>query len=83
MPEFIDFHEGYHNLTQELLTESLKRDRQFEAAEGVHFKRAWADPSTGRMFFLSEAPDKQAVLRVHLKAGHGTHHIFELPYSAE
>ena len=83
MPEFIDFHEGYHNLTQDLLEQSFKRDRENEASEGVHFKRSWADPSTGRIFCLSEGPSKLAVLRVHQKAGHATHFIFEVPYSSE
>ena len=41
----------------------------------VVFQRWWADPATGKVFCLSEAPNKEAVLRVHAKAGHPTEQI--------
>ena len=34
----------------------------------MKFLKAWADPSTGKVFCLSEGPSKEAVLRVHQRA---------------
>jgi Nickel responsive protein SCO4226-like len=50
-----------------------------EAAEGVHFERAWLDPESGMVFCLSTGPSKEAVRRVHEKAGHPADEIYELP----
>jgi Protein of unknown function (DUF4242) len=41
----------------------------------VHFERAWLDPASGKVFCLSSRPSKEAVLRVHEKAGHPTEEI--------
>jgi hypothetical protein len=60
-----------------------ERDLAIEAAEGVHFERAWLDPDSGKAFCLSSGPSKQAVLRVHEKAGHPTGEIYELPVEVE
>ena len=35
----------------------------------MKFLKAWADPSTGKVFCLSEGPSKEAVLRVHPTRG--------------
>ncbi len=34
---------------------------------------------SGKVFCLSEGPNKDAVLRVHKKAGHATEEIYEVP----
>ena len=39
---------------------------------------AWLDPESGKVFCLSSGPSKEAVLRVHDKAGHPTEEIYEL-----
>jgi hypothetical protein len=44
-------------------------------ARPVHFERAWLDPASGKVFCLSSRPSKEAVLRVHDKAGHPTEEI--------
>jgi hypothetical protein len=44
----------------------------------VHFERAWLDPVAGKVFCLSSGPSREAVLRVHEKAGHPTTEIYEL-----
>jgi hypothetical protein len=51
------------------LCEAHERDPAIEAAEGVHFERSWLDPESGKVFCLSSGPSKEAVLRVHYKAG--------------
>jgi hypothetical protein len=55
------------------LREAHERDLAVEAAEGVHFEHVWLDPVSGKVFCLSSGPSKEAVLRVHDKAGQGTH----------
>src|SRR5204863_3168296 len=65
MPEFMDTHDGFFGATQEQVAEAHYHDLAIEAAEGVHFKHWWADPTTGKVFCLSDGPSKEAVLRVH------------------
>ena len=59
-----------------------QRDLDIEAAEGVHFERAWLDPESGTVFCLSTGPSKEAVQRVHEKAGHPPDEVYELPVEA-
>ncbi len=49
----------------------------------MHFEHAWLDPDSGKAFCLSSGPSKEAVLRVHQKAGHPTEEIYELPVEVE
>ena len=83
MAKFIDIHNGMKGIDQKQLAESHRKDSELEAAEGVHFLHAWADPKSGKVFCLSEAPNKEAVLRVHKKAGHATDEIYEVPLEIE
>jgi hypothetical protein len=43
----------------------------------VNFKHAWGDPTTGVVFCLSEAPNAEAVKRIHERAGHPTDEVYE------
>ena len=83
MPRFIDIHNGMKGVTKQQLAAEHKKDIDLQAAEGVKFLHAWADPSTGKVFCLSEGPNKEAVLRVHRKAGHSTEEIYEVPVEVE
>jgi len=38
-----------------------------------------ADPTTGKVFCLSEGPSKEAVMRIHERAGHPTTEVYEIP----
>lgn len=80
---FIDVHTEMKGIDQKALAEAHKQDLKLEKAEGVHFLHAWADPTTGKVFCLSEGPSKEAVLRVHAKAGHPTEEIYEVPLEIE
>jgi hypothetical protein len=82
MPKFMDVHSGFVGATEELRA-AHERDLAIEAGEGVHFERAWLDPDSGKVFCLSSGPSKEAVLRVHDKAGHPTTEIYELPVEVE
>ena len=79
MAKFMDVHSGFVGVTEEQLRAAHEHDLAIEAAEGVHFERAWLDPESGKVFCLSDGPSKEAVLRVHEKAGHPTEEIYELP----
>jgi hypothetical protein len=79
MARYMDVHSGFKGVTREQLDEAHRKDLAIEKQEGVHFVKAWADPVSGKAFCLSEGPSKEAVLRVHEKAGHPTTEIYEVP----
>lgn len=83
MARFMDVHSGFVGVTEDQLREAHERDLAIESAEDVHFERAWLDPEAGKVFCLSSGPSKEAVLRVHDKAGHPAEDIFELPVEVE
>jgi hypothetical protein len=79
MAKFMDIHSGFFGVTAEQLMEAHQADLDIESQEGVHFVSAWLDPVGGKVFCLSTGPDKDAVLRIHERAGHPTSEIYELP----
>lgn len=78
MAIFMDVHTEMKGITQRDLEQAHREDLKYEQAENVHFLQAWADPSTGRVFCLSEGPSREAVQRVHQKAGHAADEIYEV-----
>ena len=78
MEKFMDVHSGFFGVTGDQLREAHDRDLAIENDEGVHFERAWLDPESGKVFCLSTGPSKEAVQRVHEKAGHPTAEIYHL-----
>jgi hypothetical protein len=76
---FMDVHSGFVGVTGQQLKEAHERDLAIEKDEGVHFERAWLDPELGKVFCLSSAPSKEAVMRIHERAGHPTAEVYELP----
>jgi len=78
MSQYMDVHSGFFGVTAEQLKEAHDRDLAIEADEGVHFERAWLDPAAGKVFCLASGPSKEAVLRIHERAGHPTPEIYEL-----
>ena len=83
MPLFMDIHDGFFGVSQQDVAGAHQKDLEVEASEGVHFHRWWADPTTGKVFCLSEGPSKEAVLRVHEKAGHPTEEIYQVSLAGE
>lgn len=80
MARFMDVHSEMKNITQAQLEQAHNEDLKYEKEEqGVHFLQAWADPTTGRVFCLSEGPDRAAIERVHRRAGHAVEEIYEVP----
>ena len=70
MPEFMDVHTGMAGITPEGLMEAHNADLAIQDDEKVNFKHAWADPESGMVFCLSEAPSAEAVQKIHERAGH-------------
>ncbi len=79
MARFIDVHSGFVGVTAEQLHQAHQADLAIEADEDVHFERAWLDPEAGKVFCLSTAPSKEAVVRIHERAGHPTTEVYEVP----
>ena len=82
MPEFMDVHHGMVGITAEGLKEAHDADLAIQDEEGVVFKQAWADPVLGIVYCLSEAPDREAVQRIHARAGHPADEIHEITVTA-
>ena len=79
MTKFMDVHSGFVGVTREQLKEAHERDLAIEGEEGVHFEHAWLDPEIGKVFCLSSGPSKEAIMRIHERAGHPTAEVYELP----
>jgi hypothetical protein len=78
MAKFMDVHSGFIGVTAQQLAEAHQRDLEIERNEGVHFEHAWLDPEAGKVFCLATGPTKEAVMRVHERAGHPTSEVYEL-----
>jgi hypothetical protein len=79
MAQFMDVHSGFVGVTGAQLREAHERDLAIEKDEGVHFERAWLDPESGKVFCLSSGPSKEAVMRIHERAGHPTAEVYAIP----
>lgn len=82
MPEFMDVHTGMAGVTPEALKEAHDADLAIQDDEKVNFKHAWADPETGTVFCLSEAPSAEAVQTIHQRAGHPADQIYQVSVQA-
>jgi hypothetical protein len=78
MAKFMDVHSGFVGVTAQQLKEAHERDLAIEGDEGVHFERAWLDPERGKVFCLATGPSREAVMRIHERAGHPTVEVYEL-----
>lgn len=79
MPQFMDVHRGMTGITPELLQQAHQADLDIQDNEGMNFKQAWADPSTGVVFCLSEGPSEEALRKVHERARHPADEVYEVP----
>ncbi|MET9834849.1 SCO4226 family nickel-binding protein [Streptomyces sp. NPDC006385] len=79
MAQFMDVHHGMKGITAEQLREAHNADLAIEEDERVHFQRAWADPESGVVYCLSEAPSAEAVQRIHERAGHKADEVHPVP----
>jgi len=79
MATFMDVHSGFFGVTAEQLQAAHDADLAIERDEGVHFHKAWLDPDAGKVFCLATGPSREAVMRIHERAGHPTPEVYELP----
>jgi hypothetical protein len=78
MAKFMDVHNGFFGVTAEQLAEAHQRDLDIENDEGVHYEHAWLDPEAGKVFCLASGPSREAVMRIHERAGHPTSEVYEV-----
>ena len=64
--------------TSDRVTSAVDGVHMHGGAEGVSYDHAWLDPETGKAFCLVTGPNKEAVIRVHEKAGHPASGVYEL-----
>ncbi len=81
MTLFMDVHRHPAATTEEQVQAAHQADLAIEAEEHVHFTESWADPETGTVYCLSEAPSAEAVQRVHERAGHPADEIYPVEIS--
>ena len=79
MPLYIDIHNKVEGATEEAVADAHSKDLETQAKYGVEYKKYWFDMSSGTIFCLIEAPNKEAAERVHREA-HGlvADEIFEV-----
>jgi hypothetical protein len=78
MATFMDVHSGFFGVTADELKAAHEADLAIEQDEGVHFDRAWLDPDAGKVFCLASGPSREAVMRIHERAGHPTAEVYEI-----
>ncbi|MFF4105554.1 SCO4226 family nickel-binding protein [Streptomyces sp. NPDC001903] len=81
MTMYMDVHHDMKGITEAELMAAHKADLAIEHEEKVHFERAWADPASGTVYCLSEAPSADAVMRIHERTGHPASEIHPVPIS--
>ncbi|GAB2753263.1 SCO4226 family nickel-binding protein [Streptomyces bullii] len=83
MAKFMDVHHNMKGITEDQLREAHNADLAIEKEEKVHFETAWADPDSGTVYCLSEAPSAEAVQRIHERAGHKADEIHPVPLTVQ
>ncbi|MGC3003217.1 SCO4226 family nickel-binding protein [Streptomyces sp. G35A] len=81
MSQYMDVHHGMQGITEDQLRQAHEADLAIQQEEGVHFQQAWADPETGTVYCLSEAPSAEAVQRIHERTGHRADEVHAVPLS--
>jgi hypothetical protein len=66
----MDVHEKVEGATAEAVAGAHAKDLETQDEYGVKYHKYWLDESTGRIFCLVEAPNKEAAMAVHREA-HG------------
>ncbi|WP_157157972.1 MULTISPECIES: SCO4226 family nickel-binding protein [unclassified Diaminobutyricimonas] len=79
MPEFMDVHRNMVGITADELKAAHDADLAIQDDEKVNFKQAWADPESGMVYCLSEAPDAEAVRKIHERTGHPADEVHAVP----
>lgn len=78
MATFMDVHSGFVGVSAQQLAEAHQRDVDIQNEEGVTYVQAWMDPDAGKVFCLATGPSREAVMRIHERAGHPTPQVYEI-----
>jgi len=70
MPLYMDIHKQVEGATADAVAGAHLKDLESQGQYGVKYLKYWLDESSGTIFCLVEAPDKEAAMRVHREA-HG------------
>lgn len=70
MPLYMDMHKHVDGATAAAVAQAHQKDLETQGQYGVKYLKYWFDESTGSIFCLVEAPNKEAAERVHREA-HG------------
>ncbi|WP_393053215.1 nickel-binding protein [Streptomyces sp. LN549] len=75
MPQFMYVRHGMKNITAGQLMQVHQAD--------IAIEKAWADPASGTVYCLSEAPSAEAVQRLHGCAGHRADEVHPCPWPSD
>ncbi|MBI5302789.1 MAG: DUF4242 domain-containing protein [Chloroflexi bacterium] len=70
MPLYLDIHQHVEGLTADAVKGAHARDLEVQTKHGVQYLKYWFDETTGKVFCLVQAPNKEAAAAVHREA-HG------------
>ena len=70
MPLYLDIHKKVDGATDEAVAAAHQKDLETQEKYGVKYMKYWLDETSGTIFCLVEAPNKEAAERVHREA-HG------------
>jgi Nickel responsive protein SCO4226-like len=70
MPRYLDVHRNLNGVTLSDVQAAHEKDLKTQSKQGVKFIKYWVDQKAGAVFCLSEAPNKEAPMKVHAEA-HG------------
>jgi hypothetical protein len=70
MPLFMDVHHKVAGVKASDVAGAHKKDLETQGKYGVKYIKYWFDEANGRIYCLTEAPNKEAAIRVHREA-HG------------
>jgi hypothetical protein len=70
MPLFMDVHRNVQGANAQAVADAHMKDLEAQGKYGVNYQRYWLDESSGTIFCLCQAPNKEAAERVHREA-HG------------
>lgn len=70
MALYMDVHHKVDGLTEEAVAGAHQRDLEVQGKYGVEYLKYWFDETSGKVFCLVHAPDKESAEAVHREA-HG------------
>ena len=70
MPLYMDVHKNVKGVTAKDVAQAHKKDLKVQGKYGVKYLKYWFNEREGNIFCLTDAPNKEAAVKVH-KEAHG------------